>query len=176
MQNTIYILGVDPGLVHTGWGIVAVDGNSYTHIGNGTIKTSAKSPIHCRLLHIDKELGTVIRDRLVPYMASAQVESAIEDVFINANSHLSLKLGMAQGVAMVAMARAGLQVASYQNRIIKKSLTGSGRADKGQMDYMVKILLGAIELHSEHSADALAIALTHAHMRTQYPQQQDIAT
>lgn len=163
--NTVYILGVDPGLVHTGWGIVAVNGNAYTHIANGTIKTDATADMYMRLSHIDTHLNRVINDYLSAYWATHTIESAIEDIFMNANPTLSLKLGMAQGVAMVTLARAGLTVASYQNRIIKKSLTGSGRADKSQIDYMIKILLGNVALHSDHSADALAIALTHAHMR-----------
>ncbi len=165
-KNRIYILGIDPGLVNTGWGIVATHGNAYTHIANGTITTTAKNPIYQRLAHIDGQLNRVINDYLAPYIPSGQVESAVEDIFINANPTLSLKLGMAQGVGMVAMARLGVAVVSYQNRIIKKSLTGSGRAHKQQMEYMVKMLLGPIPIDSDHSADALAIALTHAHMRT----------
>lgn len=165
-QNTLYIMGIDPGLVHTGWGIVAMQGNRHTHMANGTIVTHSKTPMYARLSIIDTHLNDTFHTYLHPYLATHDIEVAIEDVFVNKNPELSLKLGQARGVAMVAMARLGLGVWEYQNRVIKKSLTGSGKADKTQIQMMVSRLLNTPELDSEHSADALGIALTHAHMRT----------
>lgn len=158
MTHKIYILGIDPGLVNTGWGIVCIDGVHQTFVACGTIKPKSNLEMALRLQHIYTELSTIIDIYNID-------ESAIEDVFVNKNPDTSLRLGQARGVAMVVCSVMGLSVNEYQNRMVKKSITGTGRADKTQMEMMVKILLPKANIDSEHSADALAIALTHASMR-----------
>ena len=159
VMSEILILGIDPGLVNTGWGVVRVNGTHQSFIACGTIKPKTSLPMADRLSVIYKQLSDVIETYAVH-------ECAIEDVFINKNPDTSLRLGQARGVAMVVGCIMGLSVSEYQNRMIKKSITGSGSADKGQMQLMVQRLLPKAVIDSEHSTDALAIALTHASMRT----------
>ena len=159
VMSEVLILGIDPGLLNTGWGVVRVNGSHQSFVACGTIKPKASLPMAERLSVIYKDLSDVIE-------AHGVHECAIEDVFVNKNPDTSLRLGQARGVAMVVGCLMGLSVWEYQNRMIKKSMTGTGSADKGQMQLMVQRLLPKSVIDSEHSTDALAIALTHASMRT----------
>lgn len=151
------IIGLDPGLGTTGWGIVAKSGNRLTHIANGQVKTDAAAPLAERLVTLDRELADVIA-RFSPDAG------AVEEVFVNANAQSTLKLGQARGVCLLALARAGLPVAEYATRAVKKALTGTGAAEKQQVQAMLKVLLPGVKLAGADAADALAVAIAHAHM------------
>jgi crossover junction endodeoxyribonuclease RuvC len=154
------IIGIDPGLNNTGWGIIEQNQNALSYIASGVIKTNAKTPLSERLHLIDSELDKVIS-------LYKPVSSAIEETFINKSGSSSLKLGMARGVAFLAPARVGLEVAEYGANKVKKSVVGAGHADKNQIQMMVKILLPKADFKSADAADALAIAICHAHHSTQ---------
>lgn len=151
------ILGLDPSLSCTGWGVVAKDGNRLTHIANGQIPTDAKLPLAERLVLLDRELTDVIA-RLKPDQA------AVEEVFVNKNPQSTLKLGQARGVCLLAAARAGLPVHEYATRLVKKAIVGTGGAEKGQVQAMLKVLLPGVKLAGADAADALAVAIAHAHL------------
>ncbi|MCL2439083.1 MAG: crossover junction endodeoxyribonuclease RuvC [Alphaproteobacteria bacterium] len=150
------ILGIDPGLRFTGWGVIERRGNSLVHIANGTIKVPEKAPMSERLKLIHDGLREVV-EKFAPSAA------AIEDVFVNMNPQSTLKLGAARGVAFVVPALFGIPVAEFSPNLVKKSITGVGHATKEQIQMMVGVLLGKPATDSEHSADALAIAITRAH-------------
>lgn len=150
------ILGLDPGLGTTGWGLIRTEGNRLAHIANGQIKTNAKAPLADRLLHLDGALLEVIRE----WQPDA---SAVEEVFVNKNPQSTLKLGQARGVVLLGAARAGVPVAEYAARLVKKSVVGTGAADKAQIQAMLKILLPGAKITGPDAADALAVAITHAH-------------
>ena len=150
------IIGIDPGLNNTGWGIIEKDQNKLSYIACGVIKPHTKASMAERLYQIDAELEKVI----ALYKPDT---SAIEETFINKSGSSSLKLGMARGAAFLAPARAGLEVAEYGANKIKKSVVGAGHADKNQIQMMVKILLPKADFKSADAADALAIAICHAH-------------
>ena len=152
------IIGVDPGLGTTGWGIVAKTGSRLSHIANGQVKTDPSAPLAERLVTLDRELTDVI-------LAHRPDTSAVEEVFVNSNPQSTLKLGQARGVCLLALARAGLPVAEYATRLVKKALVGTGRADKAQVQAMLKVLLPGVKLAGADAADALAVAICHAHMR-----------
>jgi crossover junction endodeoxyribonuclease RuvC len=150
------IIGIDPGLNNTGWGIIEKRDSVLSYIASGVIKPHAKASMTERLNVIDSELAKVI----TLYNPNT---SAIEETFINKSGSSSLKLGMARGVAFLAPARAGLEVAEYSANKIKKSVVGAGHADKKQIQMMVKILLPKADFKTADAADALAIAICHAH-------------
>ncbi len=152
------ILGLDPGLGTTGWGVISVDGNRLSHIANGHIKTDPKMQLASRLLKIDLELT----DLMLEYKPDA---AAVEEVFVNSNPQSTLKLGQARGVVLLGASRSGLEVGEYAARSVKKSVVGVGKADKDQVQAMIKILLPGVKLAGEDAADALAVAITHAHHR-----------
>ena len=152
------IIGLDPGLGTTGWGIVAKSGSRLSHIANGQVKTDPKAPLAERLVTLDRELTDVI-------LAHRPDTSAVEEVFVNSNPQSTLKLGQARGVCLLALARAGLPVAEYATRLVKKALVGTGGADKAQVQAMLKVLLPGVKLAGADAADALAVAICHAHMR-----------
>lgn len=152
------ILGLDPGLGTTGWGVVRVEGSRLSHIANGQIKTDPKAPLADRLAHLDSALAAVIADH-IPEAA------AVEEVFVNDNPQSTLKLAHARGVALLGCARAGLSVAEYAPRLVKKSLVGTGSAAKEQVQAMLRILLPGAKITGPDAADALAVAITHAHHR-----------
>lgn len=152
------ILGIDPGLQHTGWGIIDYIGNTPKHLANGTISTAVKQPMAVRLAKILRELEQVIH-------LWNPVEAAIEETFVNINPASALKLGQARGVAMSVPAMMGLSVAEYAPNVIKKSVVGAGHAGKEQVQMMMGILMPGAELTSADAADALAIAICHAHHR-----------
>lgn len=150
------ILGIDPGLGTSGWGVIRTQGNRLTHIANGQIKTSAKMPIASRLLQIDLELGDVLKK----YQPD---ECAVEEVFVNKNPQSTLKLGQARGVILLGATRGGAAVSEYSARLVKKTVVGVGNADKDQISAMLKILLPGANIAGPDAADALAVAITHAH-------------
>lgn len=159
-NHCVRIIGLDPGLNHTGWGIIDVTGNALHYIACGRITTAAKTDaMGERLTSIYNGLKNIIETH-------APHEAALEETFMNKNALSALKLGMARGVVMLAPASAGIQVAEYSANLVKKSISGYGHADKNQVAMMVKLLLPNAELESLDAADALAIAVCHAHHRT----------
>ena len=151
------IIGLDPSLTCTGWGIVAKSGNRLSHIANGQIRTDAALSLPERLVTIDRELTDVI-------LLHRPDSSAVEEVFVNKNPQSTLKLGHARGVVLLALARAGLPVHEYATRLVKKALVGTGAAEKAQVQAMLKVLLPGVQLAGADAADALAVAICHAHM------------
>ncbi|MEO9468079.1 crossover junction endodeoxyribonuclease RuvC [Parasphingorhabdus sp.] len=152
------ILGLDPGLGTTGWGVIKVDGNRLSHIANGQIKTDPKMELANRLLKLDLELADLMQE----YKPDA---AAVEEVFVNSNPQSTLKLGQARGVVLLGASRSGMEVGEYAARAVKKSVVGVGKADKDQVQAMIKILLPGVQLAGADAADALAVAITHAHHR-----------
>jgi crossover junction endodeoxyribonuclease RuvC len=150
------ILGIDPGLIKTGWGIIRQNGSNLTWVVHGTVKPQASLPMAERLAFLSADILKIV-DRYDPQL------TAIEETFVNKNPETSLKLGMARGAIMSALAGQGLPVAEYTPNQIKKSIVGKGHADKNQVQMMVKVLLPTCEAFSADEADALAVAITHAH-------------
>ena len=151
------IIGLDPSLTCTGWGIIAKSGSRLSHIANGQIRTDAALSLPERLVTIDRELTDVI-------LLHRPDSSAVEEVFVNKNPQSTLKLGHARGVVLLALARAGLPVHEYATRLVKKALVGTGAAEKAQVQAMLKVLLPGVQLAGADAADALAVAICHAHM------------
>jgi crossover junction endodeoxyribonuclease RuvC len=158
-RQPIRILGIDPGLRRTGWGLIEADGNRLIHIACGSLSTSERAALSERLVAIHDGLIEVI-ERYRPH------EAAVEQTFVNANAVATLKLGQARGIAMLVPARAGLTVAEYAPNLVKKSIVGAGHGDKTQVRMMIGVLLPKADPQSEDAADALAIAVCHAHHRT----------
>ena len=155
-RTHIRLLGLDPGLVKTGWGIVDSDGARLRHVACGTVRTNASDDISARL--------TVLYGGLTAIIGEWRPDTAaVEETFVNRNPASALKLGLARGVVLLAPAQAGLPVAEYHNRTVKKSVVGAGRASKEQIGLMVGHLLPGSRPDSEDAADALAIAICHAH-------------
>ena len=151
------ILGLDPGLAATGWGIIEARGNHLRHIAHGTVKSAPTHPLPVRLVALYDGLAAVIA-------AHGCAAAAIEEVFVNANPQSTLKLGQARGVVMLAAARGGLPVSEYATRLVKKSIVGVGSADKRQVQAMVERLLPGVKVAGADAADALAVAIAHAHL------------
>lgn len=153
------ILGLDPGLGTTGWGVIRKEGNRLSHIDNGEIETDPKLPLANRLVLLDEKLRVVI-EHFRPNTA------AVEEVFVNKNAQSTLKLGQARGVVLLAPARARVPVTEYAARLVKKSIVGTGKAEKEQIQAMLRVLLPGLKLAGPDAADALAVAITHAnHIR-----------
>ena len=152
------ILGLDPGLAATGWGVILASGNRLSHIGHGIVKTPSTAPLAERLGALYDGLISVIS-------AHGATEAAVEEVFVNVNPQSTLKLGQARGVVLLSAARAGLTVSEYATRAVKKALTGTGAAEKPQVQAMVERLLPGVKVSGADAADALAVAITHAHLR-----------
>lgn len=150
------ILGLDPGLGTTGWGLIQADGNRLSHLANGQLKTNAGEPLPKRLSHLASQLEALLADHL-PEAA------AVEEVFVNKNPQSTLKLGQARGVVLMVAARAGLDVGEYAARLVKKAVVGTGGAEKSQVHAMVQRLLPGVQIAGPDAADALAVAITHAH-------------
>ena len=153
------LLGIDPGLQRTGWGVIDVVGTRLRHVGNGTVASDPHLPIAERLAQLYAGLDAVI-ERLRPDAA------AVEETFVNKNPTTTLKLGLARGVALLVPARAGLPVAEYPANLVKKTVVGAGHAGKGQVEAMVRILLPGCAIDGPDAADALAVAICHAHHGT----------
>lgn len=151
------IIGLDPGLSCTGWGVVAKSGSRLSHVANGQVRTDTNASLAERLLVLDRELTDVI-------LTHRPASGAVEEVFVNVNPQSTLKLGQARGVCLLALARAGLPVSEYATRLIKKAIVGTGGAQKTQVQAMLKVLLPGVKLAGADAADALAVAITHAHM------------
>jgi len=152
----IRLLGLDPGLRHTGWGVIEVDGSRLRYVAGGTIDPPADRPMAERLVALHDELAKVIAE----YKPQ---EAAVEETFVNQNASSTLKLGLARGVALLVPALAGLPVTEYPANLIKKSVVGAGHAEKAQVQMMVRRLLPGCQLQSVDAADALAVAICHAH-------------
>lgn len=150
------ILGLDPSLSCTGWGVVRVQGSRLSHIANGQLPTNAKAPIAERLAELQSEIAAVIA-------AHAPDRAACEEVFVNKNAQSTLKLAQARGAVLAACGRAGVAVHEHAARRVKQSVVGSGGADKAQVAAMVKVLLPGVTLAGADAADALAVAIADAH-------------
>jgi crossover junction endodeoxyribonuclease RuvC len=154
----IRIIGIDPGLRRTGWGVVETLGNELRFVGAGTVKSNDKEPLAIRLCQLHDGLSAIIREM-------APAEAAVEATFVNKDAAATLKLGQARGVAMLVPALAGLAVAEYAPNAVKKAVIGVGHGEKRQIHMMVKVLMPRAKFDSDDAADALAIAICHAHHR-----------
>lgn len=158
MQNTIRILGIDPGLRRTGWGVIDVLGNALHFVGSGTVTSQANGALSDRLLELYVGLNKVLEDH-------SPAEAAVEQTFVNRDAGATLKLGQARGIALLVPAKNGLVVSEYAPNAVKKTVVGAGHADKGQIRKMVSVLLPKATFDTDDAADALAIALCHAQHR-----------
>ncbi|WP_315835555.1 crossover junction endodeoxyribonuclease RuvC [Bradyrhizobium prioriisuperbiae] len=158
ISRAIRILGIDPGLRRTGWGVIESDGNRLIFVGCGSIDAKETLPLAERLLAIHQGLARVLNE-------FSPLEAAVEQTFINKDGAATLKLGQARGIAMLAPALFGISVAEYAPNQVKKTVVGAGHADKNQIRVMLGILLPKATPKSADAADALAIAITHAHHR-----------
>jgi crossover junction endodeoxyribonuclease RuvC len=150
------ILGLDPGLGTTGWGVIEAEGNRLRHIANGQLKTDGAAPLPRRLAHLADQLEALLADHR-PEAAAA------EEVFVNKNPQSTLKLGQARGVVLMCAARSGIEVGEYSPTLVKKAVVGTGGAEKAQVHAMVSRLLPGAKIAGPDAADALAVAITHAH-------------
>lgn len=158
MPQPIRILGIDPGLRRTGWGMIAVAGNVLSFLAAGTIRAPLDGELAQRLVVLHAGLTGVMRDY-------APDEAAVEQTFVNRDATATLKLGQARGIALLVPALAGLAVAEYAPNAVKKTIVGAGHAEKRQIRAMVRVLLPRAEFDGDDSADALAVAICHAHHR-----------
>ena len=152
------ILGIDPGLRRTGWGVVVIEGTRLSFVGCGIVVSDDKRPLAERLRQLHDGIAEVVR-------AFAPDEVAVEETFVNKDAQATLKLGHARGIALLVPALAGIPVAEYAANLVKKTVVGAGHAEKGQIHAMVRVLLPKADPGSDDAADALAIAITHAHHR-----------
>lgn len=159
MTAAIRIIGIDPGLRRTGWGIIETLGNSLRFIASGTVTSDGDLDLASRLCQLHDGLAEVVHTHQ-PH------EAAVEQTFVNKDAVATLKLGQARGIAMLVPARAGLLVAEYAPNAVKKSVIGVGHGEKQQIHMMVKILMPKAEFKGNDAADALAIAICHAHNRS----------
>ena len=148
------VLGIDPGLVNMGWGIIVAEGSRLRHVANGIIRSDSQS-LAARLCDLHRGLVAVIAEH-------APDAAAVEQTFVNKDAVGTLKLGQARGVALLAPAQAGLEVGEYAPNAVKKAIVGAGHAQKAQVEYMVRFQLPGVELAGPDAADALAIAICHA--------------
>ncbi|MBO9708616.1 MAG: crossover junction endodeoxyribonuclease RuvC [Caulobacter sp.] len=157
-RTPIRILGLDPGLRRTGWGVLSVEGSRMSHVAHGVIAPDEKADFAWRLLQLFEGIGAVIAQ----YRPD---EAAVEEVFLNTNAQSTLKLGHARAASLIAPAQAGLSVAEYSTRLVKKAVVGTGAADKSQIGFMIARLLPTAGKTTADAADALAVAITHANLR-----------
>jgi len=150
------ILGLDPGLGTTGWGLIRAEGNRLSHLANGQLKTNSAEPLPARLAHLASQIEAVLADH-------SPDAAAVEEVFVNKNPQSTLKLGQARGVVLMIAARSGLEVGEYAARLVKKAVVGNGNAEKGQVYAMIERMLPGAAIAGPDAADALAVAITHAH-------------
>ena len=150
------ILGLDPGLGTTGWGLIRAEGNRLSHLANGQLKTDPKEPLPQRLSHLASQLEALLADH-------APESAAAEEIFVNKNPQTTLKLAQARGVCLMIAARSGITVGEYAARLVKKAVVGTGAAEKTQVHFMVQRLLPGVSIAGPDAADALAVAITHAH-------------
>jgi crossover junction endodeoxyribonuclease RuvC len=157
-NQPLRIIGLDPGLRRTGWGVVAVEGSRLTHVAHGVIAPKDSLAFSERLLTLFEGLAEVIA-------VHAPHEAAVEETFMNNNAASALKLGHARACCLIAPARAGLIVAEYAATVVKKAVVGTGGADKAQVGFMIRRLLPTAGDTTADAADALAVAIAHAHAR-----------
>jgi crossover junction endodeoxyribonuclease RuvC len=158
MTRPIRILGIDPGLRRTGWGVIDVEGNRLMFVACGCVDTNERLSLAVRLLTIHDGLIRIV-DEYRPD------EAAVEATFVNKDAGATLKLGQARGIALLVPAKAGVAVAEYAPNLVKKTIVGSGHGEKAQIRMMIGVLLPRADPESDDAADALAIAVTHAHHR-----------
>ena len=154
----VRIIGIDPGLRHTGWGVIEQNGQHLSYVADGSVQSDAAAPLAERLLQIYSALAAVLREHTPD-------EAAVEETFVNRDARATLKLGQARGIALVVPASLGIGVSEYAPNVIKKSVVGSGHAEKDQVKHMVRLLLPRAQMNTADSTDALAIAICHAHHR-----------
>jgi crossover junction endodeoxyribonuclease RuvC len=159
----IRIIGIDPGLRNTGWGIVELAGSRLIYVASGTVRSNDKAPLAARLRSLHEGLAEIVA-------SFRPDEAAVEEVFVNRDAQSTLKLGQARGIALVVPALAGLPVVEYAANLVKKTVVGAGHAEKSQIAMMVKVLLPKWPMEAPQklaadAADALAVAITHAHHR-----------
>lgn len=158
MTQAIRIIGIDPGLRRTGWGVVEAAGNTLRFVASGTVRSDDRADLASRLCQLHDGLAAILRERVPD-------EAAVEATFVNKDATATLKLGQARGVAMLVPALAGLSVAEYAPNAVKKAVIGVGHGDKKQIHMMVKVLMPKASFDTDDAADALAIAICHAHHR-----------
>ena len=157
MSGSIIILGLDPSLSCTGWGVIRSEGSRISHVANGQIKTDAKAPMAQRLHHLHDAIAAVIG-------AHNPDRAACEEVFVNKNPQSTLKLAQARGCVLAACGANGLDVREHAARLVKKSVVGTGGADKTQIQAMLNVLLPGVAIEGADAADALAVAIADAHL------------
>ncbi|HJP22531.1 MAG: crossover junction endodeoxyribonuclease RuvC [Alphaproteobacteria bacterium] len=158
-DSGLRILGLDPGLRNTGWGLIVARGNRLSHLAHGVVSSDAETDLAARLCQLHRGLAQVIVEH-------SPDEAAVEETFVNRNPASTLKLGQARGAVLLAPALAGLPVAEYGANHVKKSVVGAGHADKRQIRAMVALLLPGAKVGNADAADALAVAICHAHHAT----------
>ena len=158
MNSPVRIIGIDPGLRRCGWGVIETEGNRLRFVATGTVTPPVQLGLADRLAALFAGLDSVLT-------AHAPQEAAVEETFVNAGVRSALTLGQARGIALVVPALRGLPVGEYAANLIKKSVVGTGHAEKGQVELMVKVLLPEARIAGADEADALAIAICHAHHR-----------
>jgi len=152
----VRLLGLDPGLRNTGWGIIEAEGNRLVHVAHGTVKSDGSRELSVRLNQLYEGVSNVVE-------TWNPVAAAVEETFMNRNPGSALKLGQARGVVLLAPARLGLEVAEYAATRVKQAVVGTGGAAKQQVEAMVVMLLGGCKIDGPDAADALAVAICHAH-------------
>jgi len=157
IARPLTILGLDPGLAALGWGVLHVTGNRLAFVACGTIATSAAEGLALRLKALHEGLCEVLGTH-------APDAAAVEETFVNANPRAAIRLAQARAIALLAPAQAGVSVTEYAPNLVKKSVTGAGHAGKEQIRAMIAVLLPGSDPRTEHAADALAVAITHAHL------------
>lgn len=158
MTHPVRIIGIDPGLRNLGWGIIAAEGSRLSYVASGSIHPRQDVSLAERLRLLHEGLAAVIAEHRPD-------EAAVEETFVNRDPQGTLKLGQARGIALVVPALAGLPVAEYAANLVKKTVTGTGHAEKQQIAMMLKVLLPRSQAESPDAADALAVAITHAQHR-----------
>jgi crossover junction endodeoxyribonuclease RuvC len=158
MASITRIIGLDPGLRNTGWGVIEVEGSRLIYVADGSVHSDVDSTLAERLLQIHQQVLDVLKE-------FAPDEAAIEETFVNTDARATLKLGQARGAVMLAPASLKIPVSEYAPNTVKKSVVGAGHAEKVQVKHMVKMLLPKAVMKSADSVDALAIAICHAHHR-----------
>lgn len=151
------ILGLDPSLSCTGWGVIRAEGARLVHVANGQVPTDAKAPMAQRLAHLQAALAEVIA-------AHRPDRAAAEEVFVNKNAQSTLKLAQARGCVLAACGATGLDVNEHAARLVKKAVVGTGAADKRQVQAMLAVLLPGVKIAGADAADALAVAIADAHL------------
>lgn len=149
-------MGLDPGLGTTGWGLIRAESNRLSHLANGQLKTNTSAPLPERLANLANQLEALLAEHRPD-------AAAVEEVFVNKNPQSTLKLGQARGVVLMVAARSGIPVGEYAARLVKKAVVGTGSAEKPQVHAMIARLLPGAKIAGPDAADALAVAITHAH-------------